>query len=138
MRGSSIRLVPCCHGFIRVLQILTIATAHLKPGFSEHKAAALEKIRQPGHAALTVSDQAEATAGPVAGSKGGPASLLWPPPLGGSRSGRWGEKEQSWTRKTAVRMIFKAPHICTLPFDLQSIFSPVLGLKRKGGVSELA
>lgn len=90
---------------------MTIATAHLKPGFSEHKAAALEKIRQPGHAAQTVSDQAEATAGPVAGSKGGPASLLWPPPLGGSRSGRWGEKEQSWTRETAVRMIFKAPHI---------------------------
>lgn len=47
MRGPSIGLVPCSYGFIRVLQILTIATAHLKPGFSEDKPAVLEEIRQP-------------------------------------------------------------------------------------------
>lgn len=27
--------VPCCRGFIGVLQVLTITTAHLKPSFLE-------------------------------------------------------------------------------------------------------
>lgn len=68
MRGHSICLFPYRSGFIRALQVLTIATAHLKPGFSEHGSSALQEIRRLGHVALTVGDQAEATARLIASS----------------------------------------------------------------------
>lgn len=42
----SMRLDLCCGGFIRTPQVLTIAAAHLKPGFSEHGSAAPQEIRQ--------------------------------------------------------------------------------------------